>query len=44
MYSTRGIKKTLCMSNVALTLDGKEMEFTPELLRLLQSRTAGSRH
>jgi len=44
MYSTRGIKKTLCMSNVALALDGKEMEFTPELLQLLQSRTARSRH
>jgi hypothetical protein len=42
MYFTRGIKKTLCMSNVALALDGKEMEFAPDLLRLLESRTTRS--
>jgi len=39
MHYSNGGKRVLCMSDIALAFDGKEMEFEPSLLSLLESRT-----
>lgn len=38
MYFSDGTKQVLCLSNVALAVDGREMEFEPRLLDLLLRR------